>query len=228
MNPASQAAPPIRILLVDDHQTMLWGLERLIESASPHLQVAGTACRIDEMLTKAAALHPDIVVLDIDLGGCDATEAIASLQRSCAAQVLVLTGSRNLGDHSHAVLRGARGIVFKDEPAGTILRAIERIHAGDIWVSRHLMSQVLGSMGKHDRQADTDKIGRLTPRERDIVAAVIRNSGAKGLVVADSLGISERTLRNQLSTIYSKLGVRNRVELYAYATRHGLAEASES
>lgn len=222
------APAPIRVLLVDDHQTMLWGLQRLIESAEPRLQVAGTARSVEEMLEKAAATQPDCIVLDIDLGGCDATEAIAALQQACAGQVLILTGSRELGVHATAVLRGARGIVFKDEPAETILRAIDRISAGDIWVSRHLMGHVLGSIGQRDRKPDPEsgRIGLLTPRERDIVAAVVRHSGAKGLVVADTLGISERTLRNQLSTIYSKLGVRNRVELYAYATRHGMAEES--
>lgn len=224
MNSDPASATPIRVLLVDDHQTMLWGLQRLIESAGPRMQLAGMARSVAEMLAKAAAAKPDCIVLDIDLGGCDATEAIAALQQMCTGQVLVLTGSRELGDHSKAILRGARGIVFKDEPAETILRAIERITAGDIWVSRHLMGQVLGSIGKRDAKPDDDLMEQLTPRERDIVAAVIRHSGAKGLVVAETLGISERTLRNQLSTIYSKLHVRNRLELYAYATRHGMAE----
>lgn len=224
MSAAVAAAAPIRILLVDDHQTLLWGLERLIESAGPRMQLVGSARSLEEMFEKAAAGQPDLVLLDLDLGGSDASAAIAALQRDGPTQVLVLTGNRDPEIHSAAVMRGARGIVSKDEAAGVILQAIERVHSGDVWVSRQLMGRVLGNLADKGRERDpeSDRIDSLTARERSIVAAVVRHSGAKGLVIADELGIGERTLRNQLSTIYSKLGVRNRIELYAYATRHGL------
>ncbi len=115
-------------------------------------------------------------------------------------------------------------MVCKDEPAEVILRAIEMVHAGEVWINRALVGRVLSAMhgGGAERHHDPDaeRIATLTNRERQIVAAVVRNCGAKGVVIAEVLNISENTLRNHLSVIYEKLGVRNRLELFAFASEH--------
>lgn len=226
MDMSLAAARPIRIFLVDGHQIMLWAMQRLIESTGPRMEVAGTAKTLQEMLAKAAATDPDIVVLDLDLEGGAALEAMTGLQQACSSRILALTGSRDPDVHNAAVLRGARGVVGKDESVEVVLQAIDRIHAGDAWVSRHLFSRILGGLAERTRKPapEAGKIAKLTSRERSIVAAIVRESGAKSLAIAETLGISEHTLRNHLSTIYSKLGLHNRIELYAYATKHRVAE----
>ena len=127
------------------------------------------------------------------------------------------------------MLQGARGVVHKSEPAGTILRAIEKVHEGEVWLYRTLLGQVLGQLTESEptaapRPADPEakRIASLTARERQIVATLVHSAGAKQFAVAVELGMSEHTLRNHLTTIYSKLGVRGRLELHVYATTHGL------
>jgi len=223
-----QQRQPIRVFLVDDHRVTLWGLERLVESACPRMQLVGTAASRRELLSHAAIHEADVVVLDLDLGGQECgTEALPDLARECSAQVLVLTGDGDPQHHREAVLRGARGVVHKSESADTILDAIEKVNSGGIWLDPSLVATVLGCLTgstattpRMDEHAD--RIGKLTPKEREVVKALVRNRGAKNFTVADELGISEHTLRNHLTTIYEKLQVHGRLELYLYATEHAL------
>jgi DNA-binding NarL/FixJ family response regulator len=219
------AHPTIRVLLVDDHRLTLWGLERLIESAHPRMTVVGTACSRRELMAHQAIAQADVILLDLDLGEGSGAEAMPDLMRECQARVLVLTGDGDREHHRQAVMQGARGIVHKSQPADVILNAIEKVHSGEIWLERSLVASVLGHLVGDNRPARDDhaeRIARLTPKERDIVRTVVRHRGAKNFVVADELHISEHTLRNHLTTIYDKLGVHGRLELYLYATEHGL------
>lgn len=222
----------IRVFVAEDHAITLWGLSRLIEAAAPRLRLVGTARSRHELLNHDAAAQADVILLDLDLGGEDSASALAVLRQRCPGRVLVLTGSSDVDHHHAAVLQGARGVVHKGEPAETILRAIEKVHQGEVWLNRTLMGRVLGQLTESEpaaalRPADPEakRIGSLTPRERQIIAAVFANAGAKHFAVAQAQGISEHTLRNHLTTIYSKLGVRGRLELHLYAATHGLGAA---
>lgn len=220
-----QCHQPIRVLLVDDHRLTLWGLERLIESAHPRMTVVGTACSRRELMSHQAMTEADVIVLDLGLGEETGADAMPDLARECRARVLVLTGDDDRDHHRQAVLSGARGVVHKSQPADVILNAIEKVHTGEIWLERSLVASVLGHLvgyGKPQKNGHTERIARLTPKEREIVRALVRHRGAKNFVVADELHISEHTLRNHLTTIYDKLGVHGRLELYVYATEHGL------
>lgn len=225
----SLAAEPIRVFLVDDHRSTIWGLERLIETAAPRMKVVGSASNRRELLECAPAADPDVILMDLDLGGVCSSEALPALQRETEAQVLILTGERDVGTHENAVLKGARGVVTKEEPVETILRAIEKVHAGEIWLNRQMIGKVMGALASGRTKAPVDpeaeKIASLTKREREIIAAIVRNKGAKSIVIAEELHMSEHTLRNHLTTVYSKLDVRGRLELFVYATEHGLSNA---
>jgi DNA-binding NarL/FixJ family response regulator len=100
-------------------------------------------------------------------------------------RVQVLTGASDIAQHRAAVLQGARGVVHKSEPAETILRAIDKVHAGEVWLNRALLGQVLGQLTESEpaaapRPADPEarRIASLTPRERQIVAAMVHGAGA--------------------------------------------------
>lgn len=221
------AKDPIRVFVVDDHRAMLWGLERLIESAAPLLQLVGTAANRDELMARLHEARPDVVLLDLDLGGDDASEALPDLLRESEAQILVFTGSRDPGVHQRVMMHGARGVVQKEEGADVVIAAIEKVHAGEIWLDRSTMGKVFGALAgggeRAPRDPETAKIAGLTVRERQIIAAAIQNKGAGNKTIADRLYISEHTLRNHLSVIYRKLGIRGRLELFIYAGKHGLA-----
>lgn len=219
----------IRVFLAEDHQITLWGLRRLIDASHPRMQVIGTASSHAELMNHDAAASADVIVLDLDLNGQDTAMSLATLRERCPGRVLVLTAADDIALHRAAVMKGARGVVHKSEPAETILRAIEKVNEGQVWLHAALLGQVMslltgGGPTASSQPADPDakRIASLTPREREIVVTMLRRAGAKQLAVAGELGMSDHTLRNHLTTIYSKLGVRGRLELHVYASAHGL------
>ena len=233
---ADVATPaPIRVFVAEDHQITLWGLRRLIDASGARMQVIGTASTRSELTSHEAVPRADVILLDLDLGGEDAAACLVTLRQRCGGRVLVLTAADDIARHRAAVMNGARGVIHKSEPAEIILRAIERVHAGEVWLHRALLGEVLGLLTEGTptpaaRPADpeTRRIASLTAREREVVAAMVRCPGAKQFAVADELGMSEHTLRNHLTVIYSKLGVQGRLKLYVYATEHRLASVQPS
>lgn len=211
----------IRVFLVDDHKTVLWGLERLVESAAPRMVVVGRAMTCEEMLAQLRGLQPHVIVLDLDLDGVSSLDCLESIPQHCAAQVLVLTGSDDADAYHRAILGGARGVIHKQEPAEIVLRAIEKVHLGEIWLTRAALGRVVSVLGR-GRGADpeAEKIARLTEKERQIIAVFVEEGGARNKIVAERLHMSEHTLRNHLTAIYDKLELSGRLELYLYATRH--------
>jgi DNA-binding NarL/FixJ family response regulator len=222
-------AEPIRVFIADDHRITLWGLQQLVNSSPRPMHVVGTATGLQDLLDHPALREADVVVLDLDLGGVDSTQSIPRISASGSAKVLVLTASNDMQVHRQVILQGARGVLHKGEPAAMILKAIEKIHAGEVWVDRALMGQVLGMLTDSQGPSrpapgnpDAVRIAGLTARERDIIVTMVRCAGMKQMAVAAELGMSENTLRNHLTTIYSKLMVRGRLELHLYAIEHGL------
>lgn len=233
MSEAAVTSPsnPIRIMLVEDHQTMLWGLERLIDGERPRMEVVGAARTGDEAVAKAAQLRPDVILLDLDLGGTSSIEYLPALIGNHVSRALVLTGERRTNVLDAAVRSGARGIVSKDAPADQVLKAIEKTHRGEIWLDHESMGRIFGGMLEPAaaRKADPEleKQATLTGRERTIIEAVVQHSDCLNKTLATHLFISEHTLRNHLTTIYHKLGVKTRLELYVYAVKHKLVNQSE-
>lgn len=211
----------IRIMLVDDHPTMLWGLERLIES-QPGMQVVGTASQPQQALELARRCMPDVIVLDLDLGGSSSLEIVPALSANGVSRVLMLSASREETMLDQAVLRGARGVLDKAVGPSQVLKAIEKIHRGELWLDQEQLGRVFGRMLSPvtARAPAHDPLSDLTARERSIVQAIVDEHGAPNKQLAASLFISEHTLRNHLSSIYQKLGLTNRLELYVWATRN--------
>src|SRR5450830_1871360 len=114
--PSVHTHTSIRVMLVDDHKTMLWGLERLIGGEHSGMQVVATACDSASTLAQAASTCPDVIVLDLDLGGVSSLAIIPQLLQNGNARILVLTGSHDQAVMEQAMLHGARGIISKDAP----------------------------------------------------------------------------------------------------------------
>lgn len=114
----------IHVLLVDDHRTTLWGLAELIRGEAPRLALAGMAVRREEALHLARLTRPDVILLDVDLGGDNGLELIPELQRICVARIVILTGMDAPGLRRRALALGARGFVLKEEAAERIIAAI--------------------------------------------------------------------------------------------------------
>jgi len=215
----------IRILLVDDHKTMLWGLERLIQAEGPSLTLVGSASDGAEATALCTALRPDIVLLDLDLKGSSSIDFLPALVANGSTRVVILSANRDQGTLAAAVKAGARGVVSKEAPTDDVLLAVRKVHGGELWLDQSLMQALLGQLVAPVPKADpeAERIGTLTARERDVIGMIVQGKGALNKELAEKAFISERTLRNHLTTIYQKLDVANRLELYVYAIKHGLA-----
>ncbi|MBA2350839.1 MAG: response regulator transcription factor, partial [Burkholderiales bacterium] len=126
---------PIKVLLVDDHEAILWGLERLIEQA-PRMRVVGKATNHKDALAAFHSIIPDVVVLDLDLNGRSGLELIAEFLKHKGVKVLVSTGLRDIVQENRAIMCGARGVIRKGEPVESILRAIVCVYDGELWLNR--------------------------------------------------------------------------------------------
>jgi two-component system nitrate/nitrite response regulator NarL len=215
---------PIRVLIVDDHKTMLWGLERLINGAQTGMLVVGATGDPEHAVQLARQLRPDVIVLDLDLGTSSGQDILPALQLDGAAHVLLFSGSRDTAALERAVRSGAHGVLNKDASAEMLLKAIDKVATGQLWIDSgmlaHIFDQLIGAHPAHKKDPDAEKFDKLTPAELKIVHAIIEASGALNHVVAERLFISAHTMRNHLASIYKKLGVSNRLELYVYASKH--------
>lgn len=215
----------IRILLVDDHKTMLWGLERLIQAEGSAFHLVGSASDAADARQQCAALEPDIVLLDLDLKGSSSIDFLPDLVANGVTRVVILSANRDQATLAAAVKAGARGVVSKEAPTDDVLAAVRKVHGGELWLDQSLMQVLLGQLVAPAPAASPEqqRIASLTQREREVIGMIVQGKGALNKELAERAFISERTLRNHLTTIYQKLDVANRLELYVYATRHGLS-----
>ena len=227
---ATENSAAIRVFLIHGHRIVLWGLERLIESRQPALQLAGSATSCSEALQRLEAAAPDLILLDVDPGREDNIAAIAELRAKSRAKILVLTGSRDESLPDDAVFAGANGVVSKESPAETILAAIDKVYQGQLWLDRITTGRIFGEISRitSGKMLDPERaaIASLTDRERGIVVLAADHVSASAKTLARMLNISEHTLRNHLTSIYNKLHVSGRLEMQAYAYKHGLTSAS--
>lgn len=216
----------IRVFLVDDHKSLLWGLERLIEGEQPGMQLVGKASRRKELFELLPNARPDIILLDLDLNGESSLDFLDEILRQSQAQVLVLTALQDPAVHQRAILAGASGLVLKSESADVILRAIRRVHAGEVWLDRGTTSRLLKTMSAPMappcEDSNLSRISRLTPKELEIIQTMALIPGGRNKAIASRLFMSEHTLRNHLTEIYNKLGLENRLALVMFSIEHKL------
>lgn len=216
----------IRILLVDEQLIIRTGLRLLLES-HPGFKVVGEAANFADTET---AVSPDIILVDLKSFSHQVhLESLPELIKSVGkARILLLTDENDSEGNLKAVRLGVMGLVHKNEPAEVLLKAIERVYAGEVWINRAMMARVIdgfwhparASNNLPDQQAT--KIALLTERERETILLI--GEGLRNKQIAERLFISEITVRHHLTSIFNKLGVADRLELAIYSYRHGLAK----
>jgi DNA-binding NarL/FixJ family response regulator len=225
---SSLAMPaPIRVLLVDGCQLVVWALERLFEPESTGIVIVEKTGNAADALRTALRIQPDVVLLGLDLGSA-ALGLIPKLIKQPHIRVVVRAATADPEISDRAMLFGARGLLHNEDPIDVIIKAIRKVHAGELWLDRATSGRIFGLLTRHDVPSDPDtvKIASLTIRERNIVATLAHVGSARHRKVATLLGMSEHTLRNHLSRIYGKLELTGHFDLYLYAKRHGLDQSA--
>ena len=216
---------PIRIMIVDDHAVIRTGLRMLIEQDQT-MTVVAMAGTPAEALALAESERPDIIILDLILGEEDGLDFLPELCKVASnSRVLVLTGVQTPESHRTAIRRGAMGIVLKQQAAELLLKAIRKVYEGEVWIDRSMIGNVLSDVRSERREEvnpEAVKIKTLTARELEVIALV--SEGLKNKIIGERLFISETTVTHHLSSIYSKLGVSDRLELVVFAFAHSLAK----
>lgn len=218
--------PRIKIVLVDDHAVIRAGLRLLIE-ARRDMKVVGEAANATDAVAVAASAQPDIILLDLNLEGDSGLDCLPRLLAAAhRARVLVLTGVDDFEMHRQAARLGARGLVHKAKAAEVILKAIERVHAGEVWFDQYLISGMLSEMahpgGRKKSSEEEIKITSLTRREHEVVSLVCE--GLRNKQISERLFISQTTVSHHLTSAFSKLGVTDRLELVVYAYTQGIVK----
>lgn len=215
---------PIRLVIADDHPIFRDGLRRLLE-AEPDLKVIGEARDGAEAVKLARQLKPDIMLLDLAMPKHPGLEALRELSNGSAnsVRVILLTAAAEKKEIVEALQLGARGVVLKDSATQLLLKAIHTVMAGEYWVGRESVSnlvQYLRTLVQASGEDAKQKKFGLTPRELEIVSAVV--AGFANKEIAEYFKISEDTVKHHLSNIFDKLGVSTRLELALFAVNQSL------
>jgi DNA-binding NarL/FixJ family response regulator len=207
----------IRVLLVDDHEVVRDGVKSLI-NANDDMIVVGEAGSVREAIDQALRTRPDVVVMDVRLvdgSGIEATREIrARLEKT---QVLMLTSFADDEALFASIMAGASGYVLKQIRGGELMRGIREVGAGKSLLDPEVTKAVLERLRKGKTMRD-EKLARLSAQEERILTLVAQ--GMTNGQIGKQLKLAEKTVKNYVSTILSKLEVARRAEAAAYLARH--------
>jgi len=216
----SDAQPPIRVMVVDDHPMWRDAVERDLQDAG--FDVVGVAGSGTEALARFPACRPQVVVLDLQIPAPNGVEVTAEvLRQDPSARVLILSASGEQGDVLEAVKAGATGYLVKSASRGELLEAVRRVARGDTVFTPGLAGLVLGEFRRlSDPSVDEDGRPRLTERETEVLKMVAKGMSYKQ--IAERFVLSHRTVQNHVQNTLRKLQMHNRVELTRWAIEQGL------
>jgi DNA-binding NarL/FixJ family response regulator len=211
-------APPLRVMLVDDHEIVRDGIRAMLE-AQDDIVVTTEAGTVRDAIDEAARTRPDVIVMDVRLtdgSGIEATREIRAARP--ATKVLMLTSFADDEALFASIMAGASGYVLKQVKSGDLLHAIRAVGAGDSLLDPSVTSAVLDRLRKGKQLMGDEKLARLSPQEERILQQIA--DGKTNKENGDDLSLAEKTVNNYFSSILSKLEVARRAEAAAYLARH--------
>lgn len=209
----------IRVVLVDDHAVVREGLTRLVDGA-PDMEVVGSAADGREAIVVVRDHQPDVVLMDLQMPGIDGVAATrAIVDEAAGVQVLVLTSYSDAERIVAALDAGAVGYLLKDAEADEVLEGIRAVSRGESPLHPRAARALLGARraGGAEPSGNAGKTG-LTPRELEVLSLVA--AGLANKQIGRRLGISERTVKAHLTSVYARLGVEDRTQAALWAQRH--------
>jgi DNA-binding NarL/FixJ family response regulator len=224
---AARTAERIRVGLADDHALFRGELRARLD-AQPDFEISGEASSPNETVEMCSMAPPHVLLLDVAMRGGEGMlllERLRELQTD--TRILMLTAAIPRNDLVRALQLGARGIVLKDAPPDLLFKSIRRVRAGEYWVGRDMVADLVHALAAAERTTaprpvlHVPRAFALTARELEIVSAVA--GGYTNRQMAEKFSIAEDTIKHHLTSIFDKTGVSNRLELALFAIHHRLA-----
>ncbi|HSL67370.1 MAG TPA: response regulator transcription factor [Actinomycetota bacterium] len=210
--------PPLRILLVDDHEVVRDGVKALLQ-ATDDIIVTAEASSVREAVDEADRARPDVVVMDVRLADGSGIEATREIRaRHPKTAVIMLTSFADDEALFASIMAGASGYVLKQVKGGELVRAIRTVGKGESLLDPAVTSAVLDRLRKGKHLLRDEKLARLSPQEERILSLVA--DGKTNREIGEELHLAEKTVKNYVSNILSKLEVARRAEAAAYLARH--------
>jgi two-component system, NarL family, response regulator DevR len=215
----------LRIMLVDDHEVVRLGLKALL-ARHPQFEIVGEAGTASEAIEKTLALKPDVVVMDIRLPGKSGIEACREItSQQPETKIIMLTSYAEDELLFDAIAAGASGYVLKQIGSAELVHALETVGRGESLIDPALMQKVFAKVREATRRAEGDAFADLSEQEMKILALLAE--GKTNREIATQIFLSEKTVRNYVSAILSKLHLSTRAQAAAYAVQHRVQDHLE-
>jgi two-component system response regulator DevR len=210
--------PPLRVMLVDDHEVVRDGIKALLASTED-IVVCAEAGSVREAVAEAERALPDVIVMDVRLSDGSGIEATRDIRaQRPVTQVLMLTSFADDEALFASIMAGASGYVLKQIKGGELVRAIRLVGQGQSLLDPAVTKGVLDRLRKGKHLLKDEKLARLSPQEERILGLVAE--GRTNKQIGEELRLAEKTVKNYVSSILAKLEVARRAEAAAYLARH--------
>ncbi|MDA3950309.1 MAG: response regulator transcription factor [Spirochaeta sp.] len=207
-----------RVLLVDDQRLFVESLKRLLEFDSSDISVCGVAYDAESALTLLSQTHPDVVLLDVRMPGSDGVEVARIINRDWPDIHTVMLTTFDDDEYVHnALIQGAAGYLLKDIPPEELIAAIRAVKEGGVTMSPSIARKLAQGHVVGEPNEEMKLLEDLTPRDEELLSLLAQ--GHNNSEIATKLFLGPQTVRNYVSSLYAKLGVRNRAEAMRFGRR---------
>ena len=211
---STNAVTTISAFLLDDHEVVRQGVRALLE-ASGEITVVGEASTAAEALARIPACRPDVAILDVRVPDGNGIEVCREVRSQFGTKCLMLTSYSDDEALFEAIMAGASGYVLKQIRGNELLSAVKRVAAGESLLDPAITGRVLARL--RAPSAEDERLSRLTPQERRILSLIA--DGMTNRQIANQLHLAEKTIKNYVSNMLTKLGMERRTEAAVFATK---------
>ena len=213
-------AEKISLMIADDHVLMRQGLKQLLE-LEEDIAVIAQSGDGEETVKKALEYNPDVILLDINMPSMNGIEVLRRLKDlGTVSKIIMLTSHEDKEYLFETMKIGADGYVLKDSDADSLIKAIRDVNMGKTYIQPSIASMLVEGLEEKDSNKELDKIRQLTKREYEVLSLIAEGLSNKD--IADKLFISEKTVKNHVSSIFKKLDVNDRIQAAIFAFKNDI------